>query len=114
MTNGEDPEQFVRNKINTNEVMVFARSYGPHNDQAKELLKKLQQSINVHIEFLDVDLLDGFDSSLVLLELQQLTGQWALPNIFIGRKHVGGNSELDQMHALGELEDMLRQAGNEL
>jgi glutaredoxin 3 len=94
--------------------MVFARSYGPHNEQAKELLIKLQRSIDVQIEFLDVDLLEGFDGSLILLELQQLTGQWALPNIFIGNKHVGGNSELDQIHAIGKLEDMLREAGNEL
>jgi glutaredoxin 3 len=94
--------------------MVFARSYGPHNTQAKELLRKLQKVVNVQIEFLDVDLLTGFDSSLVMHELQRVTGQWALPNIFIGKKHVGGNSQLDQIHALGELEAMLREAGNEL
>jgi glutaredoxin 3 len=94
--------------------MVFARSYGPHNTQAKELLRKLQKVVNVQIEFLDVDLLTGFDSSLVMHELQRVTGQWVLPNIFIGKKHVGGNSQLDQIHALGELEAMLREAGNEL
>jgi glutaredoxin 3 len=94
--------------------MVFARSYGPHNDQAKALLKQLQKSIDVQIEFLDIDLLDGFDGSLVMLELQQLTGQWSSPNIFIGKKHIGGNNELDQIHAIGELETMLREAGNEL
>ena len=74
--------------------MVFARSYGPHNDQAKDLLRKLSKQLNVKMEFLDVDLMEGFDSSLVLLELQELTGQWAFPNIFIGGKHVGGNDEL--------------------
>lgn len=94
--------------------MVFARSYGPHNRQTKDLLKKLQKNTNFQVEFLDIDLLPGFDSSLIMLELQQVTGQWALPNIFIGKKHVGGNSELDQMHALGELEEMLRKAGQEL
>jgi glutaredoxin 3 len=94
--------------------MVFTRSYGPHNQQAKELLRNLQETIDVQVEFLDCDMLPGFDSSLLMTELQRVTGQWALPNIFIGKNHVGGNDDLDQIHALGELEDMLRAAGNEL
>ena len=94
--------------------MVFARSYGPHNQQTKDLLKKLQNSINVHIEFLDLDLLPGFDGSLIMTELQRITGQWALPNIFIGQAHVGGNTDLEQKHAIGELEAMLRAAGQDL
>lgn len=94
--------------------MVFARSYGPHNDQAKQLLKDLTKQLNMKMEFIDVDLMEGFDSSLVLLELQELTGQWSFPNIFIGGKHVGGNNEIDQKHAMGELETMLREAGQDL
>jgi glutaredoxin 3 len=68
----------------------------------------------VQVEFLDIDLLPGFDSSLIMTELQRQTGQWALPNIFIGKKHVGGNSDLDQMNAMGKLEALLREAGQEL
>ncbi|KAL3922428.1 MAG: hypothetical protein SGARI_006455 [Bacillariaceae sp.] len=94
--------------------MVFARSYGPHNHKAKELLKQISNNLNVQVEFLDVDLLPGWDSSLIMVELQELTGQWSFPNIFIGKKHVGGNQELDQKHALGELEDMMKSAGQEL
>jgi glutaredoxin 3 len=86
---------------------VFARSYGPHNEQTKELLKKMQKELDIELEFIDVDLLPGFDSSLIMMELQRITGQWAFPNIFIGKQHVGGNSELDQLAAVGELEEML-------
>jgi glutaredoxin 3 len=96
------------------QVMVFARSYGPHNRQAKELLKKMSKTLDVHVEFLDVDLLPGWDGSLIMTELQEITGQWSFPNIFIGKKHVGGNQELDQKHALGELEDMIKNSGQEL
>ena len=100
---------------NTNtQVMVFARSYGPHNRQAKELLRRLSQALRVKVEFLDVDLLPGWDGSLIMTELQEVTGQWSFPNIFIGKKHIGGNRELDQRHALGELEEMIVQAGQEL
>ncbi|KAG7349691.1 glutaredoxin [Nitzschia inconspicua] len=114
LSTGETPSAFVRKKIDSHDVMVFARSYGPHNHQAKDLLKQLSKNLNVHVEFLDVDLLPGWDSSLIMMELQELTGQWSFPNIFIGKKHVGGNQELDQKHALGELEEMIKNAGQEL
>jgi glutaredoxin 3 len=94
--------------------MVFARSYGPHNRQAKELLRRLSNALRVDVEFLDVDLLPGWDGSLIMTELQEVTGQWSFPNIFISKKHIGGNQELDQRHALGELEEMILAAGNEL
>lgn len=114
LSTGETPAAFVRKKIDTHEVMVFARSYGPHNRQAKELLRRISQAIKVDVEFLDVDLLPGWDGSLIMTELQEVTGQWSFPNIFIGKKHVGGNRELDQRHALGELEEMIVSAGQEL
>jgi len=114
LSTGETPVSFVRQRIDTHDVMVFARSYGPHNRQAKELLRKLSKALRVNVEFLDVDLLPGWDGALVMTELQEVTGQWSFPNIFIGKKHVGGNRELDQRHALGELEDMIKTAGNEL
>jgi glutaredoxin 3 len=94
--------------------MVFARSYGSHNRQAKELLKRISKNLNSNSEFLDVDLLPGWDGSLIMTELQEITGQWSFPNIFIGKTHVGGNKELDQSHALGELEDMIMNVGQEL
>eukprot|EP00538_Stauroneis_constricta_P012229 CAMPEP_0119559546 /NCGR_PEP_ID=MMETSP1352-20130426/12889_1 /TAXON_ID=265584 /ORGANISM="Stauroneis constricta, Strain CCMP1120" /LENGTH=152 /DNA_ID=CAMNT_0007607287 /DNA_START=172 /DNA_END=630 /DNA_ORIENTATION=+ len=109
LSSGEDPRDYVKDKINTHDVMVFARSYGPHNAEAKNLLKEIQKEINIHVEIVEVDLLPGFDPSLIMHELQEVTGQWAFPNIFIGKKHIGGNSELDQLAALGELHDMLRE-----
>jgi len=109
MSTGEIPRDFVRNKIDSHDVMVFARSYGPHNRQAKELLERLSKTLalNIKIEFLDVDLLPGWDGSLIMTELEEITNQWSFPNIFIGKEHIGGNKELDQIHALGELEDMI-------
>ena len=94
--------------------MVFARSYGPHNEQTKNLLGEMKKITGTHVEFLDVDLLPGFDGSLIMTELQRITGQWALPNIFIAKKHVGGNSDLEQLHAIDELREMMSNAGKEL
>ena len=49
-----------------------------------------------------------------MTELQRITGQWALPNIFIGKKHIGGNSDLEQLQALDELKALIQNAGKEL
>eukprot|EP00536_Pseudo-nitzschia_multiseries_P004151 jgi/Psemu1/253341/estExt_Genewise1Plus.C_670102 len=116
LSNGESPRAFITQKIDTHDVMVFARSYGPHNRQAKDLLRRMSKALNVDVEFLDIDLLPGWDGTLIMTELQEVTGQWSFPNIFIGKKHIGGNQELDQRHALGELEDMIKEAsmGQEL
>mmetsp|Transcript_84550 Transcript_84550/g.244410 ORF Transcript_84550/g.244410 Transcript_84550/m.244410 type:complete len:149 (-) Transcript_84550:208-654(-) len=114
MSTGETPAEYLKRKVESHEVMVFARSYGKQNEQAKSLLKQISKETSTSVEFLDLDLLKGWDGSLLLLELELETGQWALPNIFIGQKHVGGNDEIDQMHAIGELKEMVRQAGQEL
>jgi glutaredoxin 3 len=94
--------------------MVFARSYGTPNEQAKSLLKTIAHETSTTVEFLDLDMLEGWDGTLLLLHLEMVTGQWALPNIFIGQKHVGGNDKIDQLHALGDLKEIIRQAGQEL
>lgn len=41
--------------------------------------------------------------------LEQITGQRSVPNIFIGKKHIGGNSELQAKK--GSLDQMLQAAG---
>ncbi len=39
-----------------------------------------------------------------------LTGQSTVPNIFIGKKHIGGNSDLESQGSQG-LNHLLREAG---
>ncbi len=49
------------------------------------------------------------DGSLMQDALEQLTGQRTVPNIFIGKKHIGGNSDLEARSK--ELDDLLQEAG---
>lgn len=42
--------------------------------------------------------------------LQEMTGQRTVPNIFIGKKHIGGNSDLEAKKGK-ELEELLRSVG---
>lgn len=41
--------------------------------------------------------------------LQELTNQRTVPNIFINKKHIGGNSDLQAIR--GELPNLLKEAG---
>ena len=41
--------------------------------------------------------------------LEHMTGQRSVPNIFIGQKHIGGNSDLQARR--GELDMLLQAAG---
>lgn len=42
--------------------------------------------------------------------LERLTGQYTVPNVFIGGKHIGGCSDTVKLHHKGELEPLLSEA----
>lgn len=50
------------------------------------------------------------DGSDIQDALQQLTKQRTVPNIFINRKHIGGNSDLQKL-STGQLKGLLKEAG---
>lgn len=43
--------------------------------------------------------------------LEELTGQRTVPNVFIGNKHIGGNSDVQALLKSGELKTKLKDAG---
>lgn len=49
------------------------------------------------------------DGSAIQNALREMNGQSSVPNIYIGRKHIGGNSDLQAKKS--ELEDLLKDAG---
>lgn len=57
------------------QVMVFAKSYCPHCKKTKGLLFEMQETIDVDVEFIDLDELPGNDGPLIQKELKQVTGQ---------------------------------------
>lgn len=76
----------------------------------KGLLFKLQDELleeDFDVEFVDMDTLPHPDGALIQGYLQEKTGQRTVPNIFIATKHIGGNSDLQQLHKMGKLEGML-------
>lgn len=47
----------------------------------------------------------------IKMALEDLTGQWTVPNVWIGGKHVGGCDDTMRLHSKGELLGMLAEAG---
>jgi glutaredoxin 3 len=106
LSTGEDVNGFIEVFIKEHDVMVFAKSYCPHCKMSKSIIDKLlsetrtQYSWNERFLYLDYLADDGPVIQEALLER---TGQRTVPNIFIGGKHIGGNSDLKALYENGDL-----------
>lgn len=82
---------------------MFSKSYCPYCTSTKKLLNETGAKFYT-IELDQVD--DGND---IQAALQEISGQRTVPNVFIGKKHIGGNSDLQAKK--GELKSLLTAAG---
>ncbi|TGZ79173.1 glutaredoxin [Ascodesmis nigricans] len=96
-------KQKVQAIIDENPVAVFSKSYCPYCRATKTTLSEAGAKFFV----MELDQVD--DGSDIQAALAEITGQRTVPNIFIGRKHVGGNSDLQARR--GELVALLKEAG---
>ncbi|EEH04939.1 predicted protein [Histoplasma capsulatum var. duboisii H88] len=78
----------VEDIIAGHHVVIFSKSYCSYSRAAKSLLN--EQGIPFYA--LELDQLD--DGAAIQSALAELTNQSTVPNIFIGQKHIGGNSDL--------------------
>ncbi len=89
--------------------MVFSKSYCPYCNNAKRILDELNAKYKA-IELNQED--DGDDIQNALFKI---TGQRTVPNIFIGKVHIGGNSDLEAARSNGKdgksLVQLLQEAG---
>lgn len=93
----------VQSIIDENPVAVFSKSYCPYCTAAKRLLSESGAKFYA----IELDQID--DGSEIQSTLRDLTGQNTVPNIFIGKKHIGGNSDLQAKK--GDLPTLLKDAG---
>ncbi|TVY25865.1 Glutaredoxin [Lachnellula hyalina] len=93
----------AQNIIDENAVAVFSKSYCPYCKATKTLLSDLGANYYT-IELDQVD--DGSDLQAAL---KDINGQTSVPNIYINKKHIGGNSDLQAIK--GKLPTLLKEAG---
>ncbi|KAH6662617.1 glutaredoxin-C2 [Plectosphaerella plurivora] len=95
----------VQKYIDENRVIVFSKSYCPYCRQAKSALDSLRTAY----EAIELDQRD--DGAALQDALQQISGQRTVPNIYIGQKHIGGNSDLQTLLSTDKLEPLLQEVG---
>ncbi|KAJ9637330.1 Glutaredoxin [Coniosporium apollinis] len=89
--------------IDENPVAVFSKSYCPYCKATKQLLSEMGAKYYA-IELDQVD-----DGAAIQDALEEMTHQRTVPNVFIDKKHIGGNSDLQSKKK--ELPNLLKSAG---
>ncbi|KAI6246268.1 Glutaredoxin [Erysiphe necator] len=89
--------------INENAVAVFSKTYCPYCTYSKDLLNELGAKFHV------VELDQVENGAAIQAALKEINGQSTVPNIYIGQKHIGGNSDLQALKP--KLPAMLAEAG---
>ena len=93
---------FVNSEIEGSKVVIFSKSYCPYCTKAKELFSSLNAEGTKVYELDNMD--NGADIQKALLDL---TGQRTVPNIFINKKHLGGNDDAQAAYRSGKLQQMI-------
>ncbi|KAL1830402.1 hypothetical protein ACET3Z_000053 [Daucus carota] len=106
MSSDSGLEDSVKKTIADYPVVVYSKSWCSYSSQVKQLFKKL--GVQPHI--IELDQL-GSQGSQLQDVLGDLTGQYTVPNVFIGAKHIGGCSDTVEIYQKGELENLLSEAG---
>ncbi|KAF1793198.1 Zinc finger, RING-type, conserved site [Phytophthora cactorum] len=80
-------KETVEAKISSTPVVVYSKSYCPYCAKTKTLLTQLGAKYDV----VELDQIAGGSEQQDALE--QITGQSTVPNVFVGGKSIGGNSD---------------------
>ncbi|KAJ2961279.1 hypothetical protein NQ176_g11013 [Zarea fungicola] len=97
--------QKAQKLIDENPVMVFSKSWCPYCKATKSLLSSLD------VDFKTVELDQESDGAAIQDALEGISGQRSVPNIYISKKHIGGNSDIQSLNNSGKLKSLLAEAG---
>ncbi|KAF1326327.1 Glutaredoxin, partial [Globisporangium splendens] len=98
------PREVVEAKVAANSEVMFSESCCQYCAKTKALLREL----GVQFEPIELDQVD--DGDAIQDALAEITGS-KLPNVFIGGKSVGGNSDIQALHKNGQFVPLLKQHG---
>ncbi|KAI0249526.1 thioredoxin-like protein [Lactifluus subvellereus] len=96
-------KDLVNQTIAENKVVIFSKSYCPYCKSAKDLFATRFPDVNVKV--LELDLRD--DGPEIQGYLSQLTNQRTVPNVFINKKHIGANDDLQALHKTDRVQSLL-------
>lgn len=105
----EAAQKKVQQMVDDNGVVVFSKSYCPYCNNTKRLLD------GYGAKYTHYELNQESDGSDIQEALLKITGQRTVPNIFINKVHIGGNSDFEAVIKNGKdgkkVEELLQAAG---
>ena len=105
----EAAQKKVQQMVDDNGVVVFSKSYCPYCSNTKRLLD------GYGAKYTSYELNQESDGSDIQDALLKITGQRTVPNIFINKVHIGGNSDFEAVIRNGKdgkkVEELLQAAG---
>mmetsp|Transcript_7682 Transcript_7682/g.18822 ORF Transcript_7682/g.18822 Transcript_7682/m.18822 type:complete len:135 (-) Transcript_7682:1324-1728(-) len=96
------PDEFMESEIDSNDVVVFSKSYCPFCTKTKDLFDSLDVKYAVH----ELDEM-GDDGPELQMALFKKTNQKSVPNVFVKQQHIGGNDDTQAAAREGKLQEML-------
>lgn len=98
----------VKDLIGQKKVFVASKTYCPY---CQATLKTLFDDLHVSkAKSLVLQLNTMEDGAEIQEALFEINGQKTVPNIYIDGKHIGGNSDLQELKNSGKLEELLKDA----
>lgn len=95
--------ELIKKESNEHDVVIWSKSYCPHCRATKALFAhETEVDVVVH----EIDEMPNGD--LLQEELELLTGQRTVPNVFVMGKPIGGNSDVQAMARNGTLRKLLK------
>ncbi|CAB9502718.1 Glutaredoxin-2, mitochondrial [Seminavis robusta] len=101
-TKASSPRDFIEAENNSQQVVIWSKSYCPYCKATKQLFNSMK-GVEVVVHELD----NMKDGAMIQQELLHLTGQRSVPNVFVQGRHVGGNDDTQAAHQNGRLQDLL-------
>ncbi|XP_041457959.1 thioredoxin reductase 1, cytoplasmic-like [Lytechinus variegatus] len=96
-----DQKAIVLDHIQSNDVMIFSKSYCPFCVKVKELFN----GMNIKYKALELDLQD--DGAELQEALLKLSGQKTVPNVYIKGTHIGGCDDTFAAKSNGKINHLL-------
>ena len=93
--------EYIESLVDTQEVVIFSKSYCPYCKATKALFAEM----NIKPVVIELDELDN--GSFIQEILSQMTGQETVPNVFVKKQHVGGNDDTHELAESGQLHKLL-------
>ncbi|EDK43301.1 conserved hypothetical protein [Lodderomyces elongisporus NRRL YB-4239] len=105
----QQTKQKVQKLIKEKPIFIAAKSFCSNSDQVKRTIEEITHTSTTEdddqVYSINLDLVD--DGQEIQDALTELTGQTTVPNVFIGGEHIGGNTDVQKLKALGVLDSKI-------